>query len=95
MNKLSNIKCNQTSCLNHDSSYCDLFIPSLMVKLKPNDRSCIYFENLEMNKKLKEQLKNNSKVKYDDAFSEADIERLEKAKKAAKATAKRKAKEAE
>jgi len=66
-----------------------------MVKLKPNDRSCIYFENLEMSKKLKEQLKNNSKVKYDDAFSEADIERLEKAKKAAKATAKRKAKEAE
>jgi hypothetical protein len=47
------IKCKLSDCLNNEECKCTEFIPTIVSKIIPNKIECPYYENEEMNKKLK------------------------------------------
>lgn len=70
------ITCNLSECVNNTKDgFCDEFLPTIIPKLKPNDKSCYHFETEDYKIHHYENLKNRLK------FEAEELEASEKEKK--------------
>ncbi len=79
MEKIKNIKCNLDECFQNDhKGFCEEFLPNVLPKLKPNDKTCYAFDNEETTKKYLDNIKKRRSMLAED---EEHIEELKKFKK--------------
>ena len=84
-----NIPCSFIECYNNDAKgKCDIFIPTTIKKLKPNNKFCFLYENEEIHKQCLENLK--KKPVYDN-MTEEELLEMDKDKKKIKKQSKEKA----